>query len=270
MAEKESDKSQDASAEQGDLPEKPAESIQPGEATPYEIEPVDARGASETAGEVGGGRDSGVAEAASGKVGDAGLLEDFDEDADFDRDPAVDAVIKGTVRIVEDDEEGEGEPLVKPHWPSPKVLAGAGLLLLLMAAVGAAVNATPPPGDAGAFSKVGVVVVAVVWVLYNAAVHTGTGLVAVFVAAHFTQRKFGSVEYAAGRMFVAVTGFLVPYSMNMIWQTKLEEIVIASLVYVGLLWVLMRLERSTLQLVMLSHFGIWLIMWIGASLSSAV
>lgn len=195
------------------------------------------------------------------------LTDDFDEDADFDHDPEVAAALgpKKKRKAKREDETPEGEkPLVRAGMGPWRFWAGAGGVALLAGLVLAALDVSG--GSVAMRDK---------WfwhsllVVYNGLLHTGTGVAAIFVTAQILERKFGSVELATGRMLAAMGAFLLVFHLpiTLLPVGKLEEWALAALAYVLVLAVTFRFGRVALAIVVGAHFGLWLIVQLGMTLS---
>jgi hypothetical protein len=199
-------------------------------------------------------------ERAMGRLNEPGLLEEFDEDADFERVPAVERAVTGA----EPAAAGPAAPIddrrifVKAGWDDPKIMAGFGGALTLAAVVAAWI--TTPEGGRGWLSAL--------LALYGTALHTGTGIVAVILTAVFTERAVGRYPQAAARMFVAVALFQLAFHVNFLSTGKTEEVLLAALGYVAVVWGTFRLKRDPLVILCGCHFGLWLLTWVGMLLSS--
>lgn len=203
--------------------------------------------------------------APKGRIDAPQLLSGFEEDADFTKDPEVDRVIMG--KPVEEKGIPEAKPpleeFVKPGIGGIKVWGIVGGVLLLAAMIAAGVQA----GSGGQR------VLRVLLVLYNTLLHTGTGVVAVFVAATLLSMRMGKFELAAARMFAAVAAFALLMAMQfrlfgVVWLDRVVVLFMATGVY-GLivastfnLW-----KRHPLLYVVGSHFFLWLIVAVGMLLS---
>ncbi len=196
------------------------------------------------------------------------LLEGFEEDADFDKDPELERVITGKAErtaaaaaVAEDTRPEFGKPLGSNpvHW------AIAGGVLLVGAMIATGVNY-----DSKRFLMI-------VLTLYIAALHTGTGIVAAYIAAILTSTRVKNFELTAARIFAAVCAFLFVFRLNInlfgagqgAWA--LEELVLATLVYVGIIAASFRLKsRNPLLFLIGAQFILWLVVQVGMELSRNV
>lgn len=203
-----------------------------------------------------------------GKIEEPGLLSEFSEDADFDRDPEMDRVVAGPARqespAVYESSEPTGEPFVRPSMPDARVLGIIGAVLLVSAMIATGVTAQDRP------------VLRVLLTMYNTLLHTGTGVVAVFIAAILAERRLGAFEVAAARMLVAVAAFAFIFNLNinLIGETwagwKGEEALIGAVVYAILVAALFRLWNwQQLLTVTGAHFFLWLVVYVGMQLARA-
>ncbi len=190
-----------------------------------------------------------------GRLG--GMLEGFDEDADFEHDPEVDAALGNKKPLPGVEAAPVRPPFVKDDPPLPVVWLGLGFVLLLGAVVAAAVNEKNHPVAASFLT------------VYNAAFHTGTGIAALGVTAILLGRPFGSIEQAGAKMFVAVSAFLVLVNtrITLLGDGRWEELVLASLAYTAAVALLFRLWRRLLLYVVCAHFLLWMGVQIGMELS---
>jgi hypothetical protein len=216
--------------------------------------------------EGGAGKSPAGRDAASGEHPSAadreGLLDDFDEDADFDRDPEVERALEGEEPAKEEVPQDSRPELVKPWFDAPKALAVAGGILLAAALVTTWVTAPDEP--------MGRTVARTLLTLYQTAVHTGTGVVAVLVTALFLDLRPGRLDLAAGRMFVAVAAFQIVAHMNIWLEIRLVEIALGAVLYAAIVAGLFRLWKDRLLVLVISHFGLVMAMQIGMWLTGAV
>jgi len=194
-----------------------------------------------------------------GKLG--GMLEGFDDDADFERDPEVERALgKGPkpVPIVPAAEAPSRPPLISPELGPANLWVGAGAVLLLGAVIGAAVFEDHRP------------VVASLLTVYNAALHTCTGVLALGATAMLLRRPLGAIEQGAARMFASVCAFLVLANLriDLIGTTAWEELALGTLAYGAVLAMAFRLWRRPLMYVVCTHFFLWMAVQIGMQLSA--
>jgi hypothetical protein len=197
-----------------------------------------------------------------------GLLEGFEEDADFTADPELD---RATGKIPP--ARLAGHPAAAPPETPDFVTAGVGKPLYWAAAGGVLLIAALIATGVNAPNRA---VLRILLVLYNVLLHTGTGVVAVYLAATLLERRVRFVETVAARMLVAVSAMALLISTQIRifppkYDTKAEEIVLGLAAY-GLivaasfnLW-----KRLPFLYVVGCHFALWLIVQLGMALSEAV
>jgi hypothetical protein len=201
------------------------------------------------------------AKPAKGKIEAEGLLEDFEEDADFDHDPEVSTALKRPEKKEEKEKEAEAEeekPFVKPGMGPWRFWASVGALELMAALVLAAVkySASHPVAHS-------------LLVISKGMLQTGTGVVAVVVGAKVLERKLGSFELAASRMLAAIGALLLVLNLRIDFLTtaNLEEWVLGAAAYVCVVWLTFRFTRAELTLVVGAHFVLWVIVELGMQLT---
>lgn len=196
-----------------------------------------------------------------------GLIDDFDEDADFDSDPELDRVVRGIpvektgptgVEQVKSVFKPTGEPMcASASWKVPGI---TGALITILAAVLAGVYA-----DHSNWAYVLITI-------YNAVLHTATGLGALVVSTFLLGRRVGSFEGAVARMLLAVSLYLAVYSLNLdiINSGKLEEVTLAAAAYFGGLVVAFRLAPRDAAVIGAAHFGVVMLLWLGGLLRGVI
>ena len=216
---------------------------------------------------------SGTAPAPQAKIEKPGLMDGFEEDADFTKDPELDRVVLGQpprpAVIVAAERADDRPEFVTPAWPwEEKFWLAAGAALLLGALIASGVNVLHAAGAEVTAQKR---VLGVLLTLYNTALHTGTGVAAIFLAAMMMGQRVGKVETAAARMFAAVAGFEFMYNLKFTITTgKTEEAVLAALAYLIVVATTFRLfRRDPVLYVVGFHFAIWLVVQVGMLLSAA-
>ena len=152
-----------------------------------------------------------------------------------------------------------------PGRGNVQVLAAIGGGLTLGAMIFAGLNALPPTAMA--------VFANVVLCLYETALHTGTGIVAVLIAARLADLKIGRLDLAAARIFVAFAAFQLIHSITFgEYQTlvRLAMYPVALAVYWVLVMFLFRKPRMVAVTVMVAHFVLWFAVELGMGLSAYV
>jgi hypothetical protein len=200
-----------------------------------------------------------------GRLDEPGLLEAFDEDADFDRDPELERTVRGeagparpkTVTTMSAGPIDDRPLLVKAGWDDPRIMAGFGGAVTLAALIATWIT-TPATRDEW---------LSALLVLYGTALHTGTGVVAVILAAVLTDRAVGRFAHAGARMFLAVAVFQLVFHLNFFSTSKTEEVLLATVCYMGVVAATFRLKRDHLVTLAGCHFGLWLVTWLGMWLS---
>jgi hypothetical protein len=243
---------------QGDRPESP----KPAEGETYELAPEPA-----------------------GATPRESLLEGFDEDADFDRDPEVAQAMgaanrpkerrRGTDRRAKaaasedstdsrDDDADEGQ-LIPDGGVEPLLLVAAGAGGVL---VGAAIAAATAPG---ARFAAGVMIV-----LYAIAAAV-TGLVSVRATAYLRGVRVGDWGRAAGSIIAAVGAFQVINAITLpvlgVWG-RLLIIPAAVAAYVLVLGACLRIDRDRLGVIVGLHailtLGVWVLLQVHHGLATAM
>jgi hypothetical protein len=238
----------------------------PDERDTYSIEPEPAGGAGSATPPPPPGPPG--AEPGKAKIEAPALLEGFEEDADFTADPEVDRAVGLKKDIpparLAPEPRAEKPDLVGKGWGQPLwwAIAGAALLIGAMVATGVnAPNRTVPR---------------VLLAMYNILLHTGTGVVAVYLAAMLTETRIRSVESVAARMFVAVAALSLLFHLHLQifpdkYETSAEELVVGAAAYVLVvagafsLW-----KRIPLAYVIGCHFALWLVVQLGLMLAALV
>ncbi len=214
------------------------------------------------------------ANAPRGRIDKPGLTEDFPEDADFDHDPELTKVITGKSGTRSAPHgPGSGADAQSAQHPADFVPTGMGPpmlwiivggVLLLVALVFTGVNAP----DKTPYR--------VLLTLYTVALHTGTGVVALYVAAALVRQIVGRIDLAASRMFAGVAAFAAIFSLKLHLTSypvvdNAARLLLAALSYLAIVAVTFRLwKRETLGYVVGGHFVLWLVVQIAMLLSSTI
>jgi hypothetical protein len=203
------------------------------------------------------------------KLNLSGLLEDFEEDADFDKDPELQARILGKTPGTITAPVAAAPPLqdfVGPGAGQPRHWAIIGCVLLVGALIAAGVTATDHH------------VARILLTLYGAFVNTGAGLVALYVSARLLERRFGAIESAAARMFAVVCVFTLLRNLNLKFfgpnlpaLNTAATILIAMAGYVLALAAIFKLwDKQKLGFVAGFHVLFWVTIEIGMTLAAVV
>jgi hypothetical protein len=207
------------------------------------------------------------------KIEAPGLLEGFEEDADFETDPEVDLIKVGpsaaatAVQLPSDTRP----TFVRPGFGEPKHWAIAGAVLLVGAMIAAGVNA--PAGGGGLQ-----IAYRVALALYETMIHTGTGVFALYLASKLVDNRFGEVELAASRMFAAVSAvaFLLHLKLSFFGGRfqQIDQIIVLLLAiggYVLIVATSFKLwDRTRLFYVVGFHAIFWLVVKMGMALQGLV
>lgn len=170
-------------------------------------------------------------------------------------------------RKVEEVEEGAAEePFVVPGRGGARVWAIVGAVLTVAAMVFAGWGT--PPGEGA-----GVVIAAITLVVYRALVHTGTGLVAVGIAARINEQKFGGEDalgLAAARVFVAIAVFeAITTGLPLLLGTagKFLGVPLGAVAYWGIVMFLFDKDRTVALVITLAQVILWVVVQLGMELS---
>jgi hypothetical protein len=201
-----------------------------------------------------------------------GLIEGFEEDADFTKDPELDRVVLGEPSrpaVITAAPAALKDEFVKPAWPwEDKFWAAVGALLLIAAMIASGINVLHAAEKAVTAPQR---ILNVLLTLYNTLLHTGTGLAAVFATAMLLGQRVGRIETAAARMFAAVAAFEFLYNLKFTITTgKTEEAVLAAAAYLAVVATSFRLFKRDPFLYLIGlHFAIWLVVQVGMLLAAA-
>jgi hypothetical protein len=134
----------------------------------------------------------------------------------------------------------------------PGLLAaiGAGVTLAAMIAAGANASRTGSPGVAFAL---------VLLVVYQTVVHTGTGLVGLWLAARFVEHRLSRIDLCVARIALAWSVFQLVKALRVPIENSFAEAAIRFPIAIGCYWlmlfVLFRRSRQETSLILLFHFG---------------
>lgn len=194
-----------------------------------------------------------------------GLLEGFDEDADFERDPEVERALGGdrptphaAAPLGEHRRAHPDRWLVNSGWPSTGTSLIAGLVLNIGATLAAGLIAGERWG------------LAMLATFFACWIHAGTGVLAALTAAAFSERGLNHPERVMARMLVASSGFHLVMLLRLPTPTHLVEFLLAAGTYVILVVGQFRLPRYETSLLLISHFGLWAVVEMGVSVRAAM
>ncbi|GJQ30346.1 MAG: hypothetical protein HBSAPP03_22300 [Phycisphaerae bacterium] len=199
--------------------------------------------------------------------GKEGLLDDFDEDADFERDPEVERALRpGSERGADQPAVGDEPPrpreeIVTLGRGEPEIVGGVGGLVAVAAMVVGAVRAEGSPLAAALYT--GLVIV----------LYVGAGLGAIAATAHLQGMTAGRWVLAGARMLLvsAAFQFLVGLRLAMLgWVNGFVFPLLAMAVYAVLLAWLFRLARPRLFILAMSHAAFALAVRGGLALYAAL
>jgi hypothetical protein len=232
----------------------------PKDPTPYPVEPA-------PEGEPAADRPSRADEGArEPRIDEPGLLDEFDEEADFTSDPELEAAIAAGARPPAAKELPTGEPLP----PGPPMVKGGGVadrVLVIAAGVALLVAITEALiwQELGRWPQVGLTI-------YGALLNTALGLAAIYLAARLLDRRLRDFERAGARVAFAacLSQVAAQLQIHMVGtrENQIEELILATAVYALALWGLFRWDARTLGAVLGLHFLGWLVIKTGAALQS--
>lgn len=200
------------------------------------------------------------ANAPKGRIDAPGVLSGFDEDADFGRDPEVQAALesadpKTRRKAARDREAALADPSkwwTQPGFPGLRLAAVTAGCLAVTGAVLAGVNAPDAP------------IWRALFLFYQNVLHVGTGMLAVLLAAVMSARRINEPLLAAARVGVAVGAFYIGYALNItLLPGKFEELVVGVMGYVLVLLLMFRLPRYELGVMAIAHASFWVLVEIG-------
>jgi|GEM_PF-1389739 len=197
------------------------------------------------------------------KVGEKGLIDDFDEDADFTSDPEVERAAGQRTVPTRNTTQADETPAA-----SVLVMVKSGLgsaEQVYMVAGGVALAAVITAGFTAA-SRGRVWYADCILTAYMTALHAITGAAAIMAAAHLLERRLGELPLATARMALAVALFQLVFHLNIPLQGRWDESVAAVLTYIITVWGLFRWSREHVTLVLTLHGAMWLAVYLAGVL----
>ncbi|MBL0869062.1 MAG: hypothetical protein IBJ18_00625 [Phycisphaerales bacterium] len=146
--------------------------------------------------------------------------------------------------------------------PGLNVLLGIGGVAAVCALV---VIAAGAPVGAGLWIVSGRVLLG----LYDIAIHTGTGVVAVVLAGLLLKKPVGRLDLAAGRMLLAFSVFLLVSKIQpgaLGWFGVLMMMLMGAAAYWVSLLLLFRRNVQETHTIACAHAGLYIVVWLGTSL----
>ncbi len=147
---------------------------------------------------------------------------------------------------------GGDHDLIRPGRGSPKVIGIGAAAMLVGACVAAGVTAPASATPGNVAARVGLTAL-------DGILHTGTGLIALSVAAFYLGERLGRVELGAARIALAWSAFLLvhrlpipagAFSVGAAWLAGLAA-------YLAVLWALMARNPRVVAVVAGTHFGLY-------------
>ena len=208
-----------------------------------------------------------------------GLIEDFDEDADFSeetvlnearqREAAAHATLDDTVA---DDDQEAGWEVFRPGKDAPQFVQAKGRVTLA--------GVKTPAIVGGVLLVIAVVlayarvqqgsIYAALSVLYLGLMHSITGVGAVVIGTLEARARFGSFAMAWARMLIAVSVLLVVINVPVSGSWRLLVAPIGAGMYALTLYLLFRWKWRNVGMVGLFHFGLASLLYVGEWLHGAV
>lgn len=174
--------------------------------------------------------------------------------------------------VIHSPETGEVEPptsemaraeFVVPARLSAKTIASIGLGVGVGAMVAAGVNA-----PIGGFAMVAV---AAVLTLYQTVLHTGTGTIAVMIAARLHDERCSRLDLAGARMLLAFSLFQLIRNLRIsglpIWVGGTLIFAAASGCYLLALMILFKKDHQKAGMIALAHLAMWGLVELGTTLA---
>jgi hypothetical protein len=183
-----------------------------------------------------------------------GLTDDFDEDADFDHDPA--AAAPKAVPIKPPAPRVSPDAFVRPGLGSAQTIGTLAVAVAVLAIVLAAALGTQPWYKSAVHAA------------YLTAVQTLAGLVAVVFAARLAEKPLGEPDLALARMLLAVAAArcMLPLTFGVPYTGRFLEALSAFGLYAVVTIVLFRVPRHHWLIMAGAHAALVLLLWIGSSI----
>lgn len=177
-----------------------------------------------------------------------------------------DAGISGAEAMHAEAAKDDAKPISPDSKPGLSVLLGIGGVAALCALV---VIAAGAPVGAGLWIISGRVLLGI----YDVAIHTGTGVVAVVLAGLLLKKPVGRLDLAAGRMLVAFSVFLLVSKVQpgaLGWFGVLLMMLMGAAAYWVSVLLLFRRNVQETHTIACAHAGLYIVVWLGTSLGLAL
>lgn len=201
-----------------------------------------------------------------------GLLEDFDEDADFSEESVLRDANEQTDAdraALDDTVAEEGWEVFRPAKDAPYFVQTRGRVTIpgikAPAIVGGVILLL---AVAMAFARVqSGAVYAAMGVLYLGLMHSVTGLGAIMIGSLDAKARFGSFAMAWARTLIAVSLLLM---ISQAPGVRILVVPIAAGAYILALYLLFRWKWRSIWIVAAAHFALWLLLYVGEWLHGAM
>jgi hypothetical protein len=197
-----------------------------------------------------------------GAIAKPGLLSDFDEDADFDKDPELERATKGapqptpgraaTAEPATPGPNDLDQRIVVPGRGTVKTILIVGAAVAFAAAIAAAINAAP---ERNRFFVA-------LSMLFDIALHTVTGVGAIGLAAAMLGKLLRSTELAGARMLVATSLFALGFQLDFQSPAHTLGLGLAAGTYFLAVWLLFKLKAQQTVVVAAFHFALWILFFL--------
>lgn len=210
-----------------------------------------------------------------GKVGGEGLLEGFDEDADFEKDPEVAAAeraARGAGAKIEKKAArrragvGSTEAAEAPAEDASAIARAGGIPARVLAIAGG-IGVVATGVVAGVFAEKNAFAVGLA-ASYMTLVMGGLGVAAVAIAASLLGRPMGRVDLVGARMLFASALFGVLACLRLQTPGKVVEITLAVGGYFVAAWVLFRVRPRVALVISGCHMVLGMALWVAVMLAS--
>lgn len=204
-----------------------------------------------------------------------GLIDDFDEDADFSEETVLREAKRqeaADAPTMDDTVTEEGWEVFRPGKDAPQFVQAKGRVTLPGVKVPAIVGGVLLLiAVALAFARVQHgSIYAALSVLYLGLMHSVTGVGAVVIGTLDAKARFGSFAVAWARMLIAVSMLLVTVGVPLEGSIRLLLAPIGACIYALVLYLLFRWSWRSVGIVAAAHFGLAMLLYVGEWLHGAM